>query len=121
MGVKGHELTALHDITHGETLAIVLPGTLRVLKEQKKAKLIQFGERIWGITEGNDDERTERTIEKIEVFFHNINLATRLSEKNIGEETISKIQRRFNDRQVAFGENGNVTGDVAAQILRAAL
>ena len=117
----GHELTALHGITHGETLAIVLPGTLRVLKEQKKEKLIQYVERIWGITEGDDNERVDRAIEKTEDFFRSIGLVTRLSEKNIGEETIMEVQRRFNERKVAFGENGNVTGDVAAQILRATL
>ena len=117
----GHELTALHGITHGETLAIVLPGTLRVLKEQKKEKLIQYVERIWGITEGDDNERVDRAIENTEDFFRSIGLTTRLSEKNIGEETIMEVQRRFNERKVAFGENGNVTGDVAAQILRATL
>ena len=117
----GHELTAMHGVTHGETLAIVLPGTLRALKEQKKAKLAQYGERVWGIAEGTDDKRDERAIEKTEEFFRSLGLATRLSEKNIGEETILEVQRRFNERKVAFGENGNVTGDVAAQILRAAL
>ena len=122
----GHELTAMHGITHGETLAIVLPGTLRVVKEQKKAKLIQYGERVWGIagetdSKFTDDERAERAIEKTEEFFRSLGLATRLPEKNIGEETILEVQRRFNARNVAFGENKNVTGDVAAQILRASL
>ena len=117
----GHELTAMHGITHGETLAIVLPGTFRALKEQKKAKLVQYGERVWGITEGTDDERADRAIEKTEEFFRSLGLATRLPEKNVGEKTILEVQRRFNARNVAFGENENVTGDVAAQILRCAI
>ena len=37
----GHELTALHGLTHGATLAIVINGTLRVLREQKRGKLLQ--------------------------------------------------------------------------------
>jgi len=44
----GHELTALHGLTHGATLAIVLPGTLRVLSAQKGDKLLQYGERGGG-------------------------------------------------------------------------
>ena len=36
----GHELTALHGLTHGATLAIVINGTLRVLREQKRGKLL---------------------------------------------------------------------------------
>ena len=51
----GHELTALHGLTHGATLAIVLPGTLRVLSAQKGDKLLQYGERVWGITTGERD------------------------------------------------------------------
>ena len=31
----GHEITALHGLTHGHTLAIVLPATLQVLHEEK--------------------------------------------------------------------------------------
>ena len=37
----GHELTALHGLTHGHSLVIVLPGLLRILKEQKWDKLLQ--------------------------------------------------------------------------------
>ena len=48
----GHEITALHGLTHGHTLAIVLPATLQVLHEEKGDKLLQYGERVWGITSG---------------------------------------------------------------------
>jgi len=116
----GHELTALHGLTHGETLAIVYPGTLRVLKEQKKGKILQYGERVWGITSGSEDERIDLAIQKTEVFFKSLGLATRLSEVKVGEESILEVERRFNERGVAFGENKNVNGTVAAQILRAA-
>ena len=34
----GHELTALHGLTHGATLTIVMPGLLRTLKQKKRAK-----------------------------------------------------------------------------------
>ena len=45
----GHELTALHGMTHGQTLAIVFPGTLRTLADKKRDKILQYGERIWGL------------------------------------------------------------------------
>lgn len=115
----GHEITALHGMTHGATLAIVLPGTLRVLREQKGDKLIQYGERVWGIAEGSREERIDKAIEKTESFFRNLGLATRLSETVIGEETIAEIERRFNKRGYALGEAHNVTGAVARRILEA--
>ena len=114
----GHELTALHGVTHGHSLAIVFPGTLRVLREQKQAKLVQYAERIFNITEGSDQASAEKAIEKTEQFYRSLGLTTRLSELNIGNETIEIIAKRFNERGVAFGENRNVTGDVAREILK---
>ncbi len=117
----GHELTALHGITHGHSLAIVFPATLRVLREQKQGKLVQYAERIFNITEGSEQERAEKAIEKTEEFYRSLGLTTRLSEENIGNETIEIIAKRFNERGVAFGENRNVTGDVAREILKSCL
>jgi NADP-dependent alcohol dehydrogenase len=117
----GHELTALHGTTHGHTLAIVMPGTLRVLKEQKMEKLLQYGERVFGIAGGSNEEKADKAIEMTEDFYRSLGLTTRLSEEGIGEETIETIARRFNERGAAFGENRNVTGDVAREILKSSL
>lgn len=113
----GHELTALHGLTHGATLAIVYPGMLRTLLSKKQDKLIQYGERIWGITTGLPATRAMFAIDKTEEFFRNLGLSTRLSEVGIGDETIEEIERRFNERNAAYGEDGDVTGAVAKQIL----
>ena len=61
-----HEITALHGLTHGHTLVIVLPATLRVLREAKADKLLQYGERVWKITSGTKEERIEETIRRTE-------------------------------------------------------
>lgn len=113
----GHELTAIHGTTHGHTLAIVMPGTLRVLKEQKHYKLLQYGERVFNITEGAENERVERAIVKTEEFYRSLGLTTRLSEEGIGKDTIDIIVKRFNNRNVAYGEKRNVNGEVAGKIL----
>ena len=113
----GHELTALKGLTHGATLAIVYPPVLRTLIDKKLDKLLQYGERIWGITTGLPVTRATIAIDKTEEFFRNLGLATRLSEVNIGDDTIDEIERRFNARNAAYGEDGDVTGAVAKQIL----
>ena len=117
----GHELTALHGVTHGESLAIVLPATMTVLSEQKHDKILQYGERVWGITEGTDGIKIAEAIGKTEQFFSQLGLATRLSQLNIGEETIAEIERRFNERGTLLGECKNVNGSVARAILECAL
>ena len=117
----GHEITALHGLTHGHTLVIILPATLRVLREAKGDKLVQYGERVWGITSGTKEERIDEAIDRTEEFFRSLGLTTRLHEENIGEETVLEIERRFNERGAKYGENENVTGAVARKILEAAL
>ena len=50
----GHELTALHGIDHARTLAIVLPALLNERRGPKRAKLLQYAERVWQIREGDE-------------------------------------------------------------------
>lgn len=113
----GHELTALTGLTHGNTLAIVMPGTMKVLQQQKKGKILQFGERVFHVTEGSENERILLTIGKTEEFFKSLGLSTRLSEEHIGMDVIEEIASRLNARNVKFGEDGLVTGDIAKEIL----
>ncbi len=117
----GHELTALHGISHGQTLAIVLPAVMRVMKGQKISKLLQYGERVWGIVDGTEAERAEWAIEHTEKFFRSLGLATRLDELNVGENTIAEIERRFTERGCTLGEGRNIDGKKAAEILYACL
>ena len=114
----GHELTALHGITHGHSLSIVYPGTLRTLKAQKHDKLLQYGLRVWGINEGTEEEKVDRAISETELFFRSLGLATRLSENGVGDDTIDIIVSRFNKAGAAYGEKRNVTGELAGQILK---
>lgn len=117
----GHELTALHGLTHGATLAIVINGTLRTLRDQKHGKLLQYGERIWGITEGSEEECIDAAIARTEAFFRSLGLSTRLSEEGIGEASIAEVERRFNASGVHHGEAHNVDGAMARRILEACL
>ncbi len=113
----GHELTALHGITHGHSLAIVMPGTMRVMKEQKWGKLLQYGARVFDIKDGLEAERVDKAIDMTEQFYRSLGLTTRLSEENIGDDTIQIITDRFNERGFSLGENKNITGDVTKEIL----
>lgn len=117
----GHEITALTGLTHGHTLAMVLPGTMWVLWKPKKEKILQLGARVFGITSGNEETRIEETIHKTEEFFRSLGLTTRLHEENISETVIDEIEKRFNKRQVHFGEDGLVDGKTAKKILQRVL
>ena len=114
----GHEITALVGLTHGHTLAIILPGTMQVLRDQKADKLVQYAERGWDIHHGTIDQRIDKAIQKTEDFFRSLGLTTRLSEEKIGMDIIEEIKKRFEQRKAAFGEQENVTADVAYEILK---
>lgn len=114
----GHEITALTGTTHGQTLVIVLPGVMNALREQKGGKIVQFGERVWGISEGSKDERIDKTIEATEQFFRSLGLATRLSELSIGEDVVSEIVHRFSERGTLLGESKNIDYRLVEEILR---
>jgi NADP-dependent alcohol dehydrogenase len=118
----GHEITALFGIDHAKTLAVIQPAVWKVRKENKKGKLLQYAERVWGIVDGDEDERIDRAILKTEEFFHSLGIKTRLSDYNIGEEGINKILQSLEKHErTALSENGDVTLDISKQILRTAL
>jgi NADP-dependent alcohol dehydrogenase len=96
----GHELTAYHGIDHAVTLAIVLPGVMRLLKEKRREKLLQYADRVWNITEGSESGRIEKAIVKTEQFFKSLGMGIRLSDHKVGQETIDRIIERFNSRRM---------------------
>lgn len=104
----GHELTAFHGIDHGRTLAIVLPGIMQIKRKNKKDKILQYGERIWGVTNGTDDEKIDATIAKTVAFFESLGVPTTLPEYNVPAESIQKITKRFEKRAFKLGEKADI-------------
>lgn len=104
----GHELTAYHGIDHARTLAIVLPGVMQINREQKREKLLQYGERVWNITSANDEDRIDQTIQKTVEFFESVGIPTRLPDYGVTTDTIDKICQRFEKRRFKLGEKANI-------------
>ena len=114
----GHELTAFHNIDHARTLAVVLPGIMLVKRENKREKLLQYGERVWGITSGTADERIDAAILKTVEFFESVGIPTKLSAYNIGADFIRMVCDRFKARGIkGIGERGDLTIEQIAEVL----
>lgn len=113
----GHELTAFHGIDHARTLAIVLPGVMNVRRKVKEKKILQYGERIWGICEGTPDERIDKAIARTVEFFETMGTPTRLSYYGVTDSTISKIENRFALRNTLLGEQNEIDHRVTRAIL----
>lgn len=104
----GHELTAYHGIDHARTLAIVLPGVMHINRNQKKDKILQLGERVWGVLDGTDDERINETIKRTVEFFESVGIQTKLPDYSVPTETIDTICTRFEKRRYKLGEKANI-------------
>jgi NADP-dependent alcohol dehydrogenase len=115
----GHELTALYEIDHARTLAIIGPNLYRVLFETKKDKLAQYGERVWQITGNSIEEKAEKAIQKTVDFLHIMGMKTKLSENTDNyQNTAAFIVNRFEERGwKALGEKQNVTLDKVKEIV----
>ena len=118
----GHELTGTHGIDHARTLSIVLPAVMKVCKQAKREKLLQYAERIWDLTDGDEDSRINRAIELTEQFFEKMQVPTRLSHVDLGEADIDLlIEKLTRHGMVKLGEHGTVTPDISREILITAL
>jgi len=93
----GHELTALFGIDHGQTLAIVYPALLKLRREQKRAKLIQYAERVWHIENCGEDEKIDLAIQKTREFFKSLGIKTRLSEYGVAADKIPLVVQQLKD------------------------
>ncbi len=114
----GHELTALKGLDHAVTLAIVLPAMLTARKEEKKEKLLQYAERVWGLDEGNDDARMDQAIDMTRAFFERMGIKTRLCDYGITAEAIPVIVEQLRaHNMIKLGENSNVTPEMIEAIL----
>jgi NADP-dependent alcohol dehydrogenase len=117
----GHELTALHDIDHARTLAIVLPSLLTVEREAKRAKLLQYAARVWDLHGGSEDARIEGAIARTRSFYESLGIRTRLSDYGVKVETAAEVARRLKARgMVQLGERGAITPAKVEEILRLA-
>lgn len=118
----GHELTAQYGLDHAQTLAIILPSMLQLRRTEKHAKLLQYAERVWHITEGDDERRIDAAIAKTREFFEAVGVRTRLSDYQLGAECIEPLLAQLQEHgMVALGEHRDVTPEHCRTVLEMSL
>jgi NADP-dependent alcohol dehydrogenase len=118
----GHEITAMHGLDHAQTLAIILPSLLDICKDEKREKLIQYAERVWGAKDLDEDAKVELAINKTRDFFEDMQVKTHLRDYNIDNESFPRIIEKLKDHGLTkLGEKGNITLSVSERILERSL
>jgi len=117
----GHELTAKYGLDHGRTLAVILPAMLTVRREAKRAKLVQYAERVWNITWAKEDARIDAAIVATREFFERMEVPTHLSAYGIRHVATPHILGKLKEHgMTAMGERHDLTLDGARQVLELA-
>lgn len=114
----GMELTIYYNLAHAETLAVIYPALLKVLKNHKRERLLQYAHRIWNVPDAIDeDSQINAAINKTEMFFRQMGLRTRLSEYGLTERDADFVYERWKERLISYGEDSRVDAAVGRVIL----
>jgi len=115
-------LTALFEIDHARTLAIIAPRLYENQLVNKKEKLIQYGSRVFGMDK-NDDETAIKSIQKTESFFQSLGIPTKVSDYTTETSNLPHaIKQIFIDRGwIAMGERQAITPEDVELIVQNAI
>ena len=117
----GHELTALHNLDHAQTLAIVLPALMNHQRIQKGDKIAQYGQRVWGISHADKDLVIDQTIAKTKAFFEEMGVPTTFSGYGLDGSSIpTLVEKLGKHNRLPIGERGDINAEAAHKILTAA-
>ncbi|CAM3730080.1 iron-containing alcohol dehydrogenase [Rheinheimera salexigens] len=118
----GHELTACYGLDHAQTLAIVLPALLQQQRRQKREKLLQYGRRVWQLQGTNEEHIIDQAIANTKAFFQQMGVPTQLADYDLSAAAIDTVVAKLvQHKMVKLGEHGDITPDVAQQILQQAM
>ena len=94
---------------------------LQVRREEKREKLLQYAERVWGLRDGDTDSRIDQAIAKTRQFFESMQVPTRLSGYGIGQDAIPALLAQLERHgMVKLGERQDVNLDRSKQVFELA-
>jgi NADP-dependent alcohol dehydrogenase len=113
----GHQLTAICGLDHARTLTIILPAVMEQQRVNKRSKLLQYAERVWGICGEDEDALIDEAIASTVNFFRSLGMPTSLGDCGVAPETCDEVTERFAAPETQLGERGIVGKDQIGQIM----
>lgn len=118
----GHEITALYGLDHAQTLAIVLPALMQQQRATKRAKLLQYGQRVWQLQHQDEERLIDETISHTRQFFERMGIPTRLADYGIKADAVEKlVDKLVQHKMIKLGEHRDITPEVSRSILQRAV
>jgi len=99
-----HVVSAIYDLTHGISLAILFPNWMQYVLKENLDKFVEYAHNIWDIRNiGDKTYIANLGIQKTREFFCSLEIPKKFSEVNISDEKFEEIAAKV----VCFGEIGN--------------
>ncbi|MBQ7155072.1 MAG: iron-containing alcohol dehydrogenase [Synergistaceae bacterium] len=115
----GHSISLLYGAAHGASLSVIMPAWSRYLYEENPDPFVRLGEEVFGIYDGEDEDRALESIESLEDFFKEINAPTTLRELGLKEEDIEKLAENAS-KLLPFGSLKELTAEDVLEIYKLA-
>jgi NADP-dependent alcohol dehydrogenase len=118
----GHELTVLHGLDHAQTLAVLLPSMLQQRRTAKRAKLLQYAERVWNLRDGDEEQRIDAAIAQTRNFFGVLGVKTRLTDYGLDQACIAPLLAQLESHGMSkLGEHRDIDIATSRLVLQASL
>ncbi len=86
----------------------MFPGTLTHCRDRKRAKLLKYAERVWGLVKSDENTRIRVAIEKTDEFFRGLGVGTRLADYGVLGDACQIVAERFTRRTKPLSEHGDL-------------
>lgn len=118
----GLQLTSLYELDHAQTMAVLLPSMMRIRRDAKRAKLLQYAARIWNLDGGDENGRIEGAIVRTEFFIRHMGLKTSLADYGLDHGSIDAVLAALEAHgMTGLGEQRDVTLEVSRKVLEMSL
>lgn len=89
----GHELSALYDCAHGESLSVVFPAWMRCVYRHDTARFVRFAVNVWRVPNdpAGPDAVARAGIDATRAFFSSLGMPVSFAELGAREEDISAL------------------------------
>lgn len=107
----GHQLTSLYGIDHARTLALVWGKNMRLRRENKKQKMLQYAHAVFNIDTSDEDKAFDLAINKTNDFFESVGVPTEFKAySNIGQDLPFKMLTHLKQlKLLTLGEKSDLS------------
>lgn len=96
-----HELSAIYDVPHGAGLSVIFPAWMKYVYKSDIKRFAQFANRVFGVDAyfGDENRMAIEGIRRLESFYCDIGLPTRLKHLGIGKDRLEEMAEKCVHRE----------------------